>query len=72
MRIEALDTQEALIEILRSSYNYILKDPKIMAEQFAMMADFVKRVPVKRLVYSSGFSRLPEVYQSILRDLNPV
>ena len=34
-----------------------------------VLGDLVQRVPVRRLIYPSGFQRLPQVRQALLRDL---
>ena len=34
-----------------------------------VLGDLVQGVPVRRLLYPSGFQRLPQVRQAILRDL---
>lgn len=69
VRIESLHGREALIGVLQNIYNPILGHRDVLRRQLEMAADLVQRVPVKRLVYPSGFSRLARVRRAITEDL---
>ena len=64
-----LRKQEAMLALFRNAYNRVIEAPEILRRQFEVAAEVVRTVPVKRLFYPSGFSRLLEVRRAILADL---
>jgi hypothetical protein len=68
--VEKLNRQEALIDVLRSFYNPIFKDPEVIRRQFELTTQLVAKIPVRRVVYPSGLTHLPQVHEAILKDLN--
>lgn len=70
-RIEIRDLKgpEAMLALFRNAYNRIVEPPGILRQQFKVAAEVIRRVPVKRLRYPSGFSRLPQVREALLKDL---
>lgn len=69
IRIEPLKGQEALIALSRNNYNRIVETPNVLRQQLQLMTQVLQKIPLKRLVYPSGFSYLPKVTQAILSDL---
>ena len=67
--IEKPRDSQNLIALLQSAYNPVLRDEKIMRQNFEMASWLTQEVPVKRLVYPSGFSHLSKVYRAVIRDL---
>ena len=70
IQIERLAQKEALIDLHCNLYNQVVEAPKVRERQFKIAAELVQKVPVKRLVYSTGFAHLTRVRQAILKDLN--
>lgn len=72
---EALDIREvsprdALIELLRQSFTpRLVEAAGLQPARFHQLSNLVLQVPVKRLRYPSGFSRLPEVAEAVRRGL---
>jgi hypothetical protein len=70
IRLETLRGQENLVQIMRNVYNPVLTESRILRHQFDMITSLALQIPVKRLVYPSGFKYLPSVRRAILSDLN--
>lgn len=69
IQIENLSGQEALTEILKCFYNPIMEQPGVLRHHFEMAVQVARHVPIKRLVYPSGFDKLDAVRNAIVRDL---
>jgi len=70
VKIENLKGRGALSTLVEQGCNPAVKDPRIFRQQFEMAVDLVQKVPIRRLVYPSGFSHLPKVRRTILKDLS--
>jgi hypothetical protein len=67
--VEILDVspRDALIELVRHSFSpHLVEAAGLQPSRFDLFARLVRDVPVRRLVYPSGFERLPEVVESAL------
>jgi hypothetical protein len=70
VEIRAVSRLEALIELVRHSFSpYLVEAAGLQPSRFDFFARLVREVPVRRLSYPSGFDRLPEVADAVLRDL---
>jgi hypothetical protein len=70
VRVETLPPAQAVMELIRGSF--LLRIPQAAGfapNRLRLFSDLVGRVPVRRLVYPSGFGLLPEVTDRILEDL---
>lgn len=68
VRIEPLPRSEALVEIVRASFNLLVSSPARLRSQFRSASRLAAVVPVKRLVYSRSLGGLPEVCDAIAAD----
>lgn len=69
--IESLSPGEALFELLRGSFLTRLPQAAgLTSQRLRLFSAVVGTVPVRRLIYSSGFQHLPEVSRRILEDLD--
>jgi hypothetical protein len=68
-RIEALTEQEALVQLLGSTFNTRIRTKARLRRQFECFGRLAQSIPVKRLVYSREMSRLGEVRDLILADV---
>jgi hypothetical protein len=69
--VEILDVspRDALIELVRHSFSpHLVEAAGLQPSRFDFFARLVRKVPVRRLVYPSGFERLPEVAEILLRS----
>jgi hypothetical protein len=69
--VEILDVspRDALIELVRHSFSpHLVAAAGFQPSRFDLFARLVRNVPVRRLVYPSGFERLPEVAEILLRS----
>ena len=67
--VEILDVspRDALIELVRHSFSpYLVEAAGLQPSRFDLFARLVRNVPVRRLIYPSGFERLPEVVEIVL------
>jgi hypothetical protein len=67
--VEILDVspRDALIELVRHSFSpHLVEAAGLQPARFDLFARLVRNVPVRRLVYPSGFERLPEVVEIVL------
>jgi hypothetical protein len=70
-RIQSLSPREALFELLRGSFLTRLPQAAGLASRrLQLLSAVVETVPVRRLIYPSGFQHLPEVSRRILEDLD--
>jgi hypothetical protein len=70
--VEVLDIspRDALIELVRHSFApHMVEAAGLQPSRFDLFARLVRAVPVRRLVYPSGFDRLPEVVR-LLHNLD--
>jgi hypothetical protein len=68
IEIQPLSRSEALIELVRHSFSpRLVEAAGLQPARLDRLARLVRSVPVHRLVYPSGFDRLPEVARQILR-----
>ena len=67
--IATLSPREALVELMRHTFNYVVTDPKRLQRLFSKSLQLASRVPVKRISYPRDLSLLPEVRERILADL---
>jgi hypothetical protein len=67
--IEPLARSDALLEIVRATFNTMVVDRARLARQFRFARDVAARIPVKRLDVPRGLSLLPAVRRAVLNDL---
>jgi hypothetical protein len=67
--VEPLTRAEALIEIVRATFNSICTDRTRLERQFAFATALAEAVPVRRLRVPRSLSALPSVCDAVLRDL---
>jgi hypothetical protein len=69
VEIQPVSRSEALIELVRHSFSpRLVEAAGLQPGRLDRLARLVRSVPVRRLVYPSGFERLEEVAGRILRD----
>lgn len=72
VEIQPVPRSEALIELVRHSFSpRLVEAAGLQPARLDRLARLVRRVPVRRLVYPSGFERLEEVAATVLRDGAP-
>ena len=70
VEITPLRPTAALMELVRNAFTArAVEALGWQRSRLMVLGDLVQRVPVRRLIYPSGFQRLPQVRQAILRDL---
>ena len=70
VEIQPVPRSEALIELVRHSFSpRLVEAAGLQPARLDRLARLVRSVPVRRLVYPSGFERLEEVARQILRTL---
>ena len=70
VRIEPVSKAEAVVELVRRSFSAPLAEAAGMQRaRLDRLADLVRIVPVRRVVYPSGLSQLPRVSKALLEDL---
>jgi len=70
VEITAVSPRDAVIELVRYSFAASLVEYLgLQRQRLDLFAQLVRQVPVRRLVYPSGFEHLPRVRQAILEDL---
>jgi hypothetical protein len=70
IEIHPLSRSEALIELVRHSFSpRLMEAAGLQPARLDRLARLVRSVPVHRLVYPSGFDRLPLVVASIINSL---
>jgi hypothetical protein len=66
IEIQPVPRSEALIELVRHSFSpRLVEAAGLQPARLDRLARLVRAVPVRRLVYPSGFDRLPEVVRSL-------
>ncbi|MBI4421391.1 MAG: hypothetical protein HY560_11255 [Gemmatimonadetes bacterium] len=65
---QPLAAADALLEVVRHTFNAIVFDRARLANQFTLASRLVSRVPVRRLTYPRSLARLPEVCEAVIRD----
>ncbi|MFL6234525.1 MAG: hypothetical protein ACJ76N_15445 [Thermoanaerobaculia bacterium] len=66
IEIQPVSRSEALIELVRHSFSpRLVEAAGLQPARLDRLARLVRAVPVRRLVYPSGFDRLPEVVRSL-------
>jgi hypothetical protein len=70
IEIHPLSRSEAMIELVRHSFSpRLMEAAGLQPARLDRLARLVRSVPVHRLVYPSGFDRLPLVVASIIKSL---
>jgi hypothetical protein len=69
IRVRPLTRGDALLAIVRASFNTVHIDRRRLARQFASATRLAHAVPVRRLTYPRRLSLLPRVRAAILTDL---
>jgi hypothetical protein len=70
IEIREVSPRDALIELFRHSFTPLLVEAAgLQPARFDLLSRLVLQVPVKRLLYPSGFNRLPQVAEAVRRDL---
>ncbi len=68
--ISPVSPRQAVIEMLRCSFSpYIVEAVGLQPSRLDLFARLVQEVPVRRLVYPSGFDELSRVSEAVLADL---
>jgi hypothetical protein len=69
IEIHDLSPMESMIELIRHSFApELMQAAGLQPGRMDVLARLVRRVPVRRLVYPSGFERLPEVVEAVVRN----
>lgn len=69
VQVKRLTRAEALIEIVRATFNLLCTDRARLERQFAFATAVADAVPVRRLRVPRSLSALPAVCDAVLRDL---
>jgi hypothetical protein len=70
IRIEEVSPRDAVIEIIRNSFSAgIVEAMGISQRRMEFFAQMARRVPMRRLIYPTGFQNLPKVNRAIRADL---
>jgi hypothetical protein len=68
--IEPLSPKDAFFELIRNSFSArIIEALGLQAQRMDSLTCIVRQVPVRRLVYPSGFEHLPEVRKALIDDM---
>jgi hypothetical protein len=67
--IEPLSPGEAVVELVRASFNLTVEGPERERRRFALAASLARAVPVRRLRYRRSLALLPAVCDAIVGDL---
>jgi hypothetical protein len=71
IEIRPVSPRDAVIELVRHSFTpRVVEAIGLQAQRLDFFARMVQQVPMRRLVYPSGFEHLPRVSGAILEDLN--
>jgi hypothetical protein len=68
--IEPLSSRDGFLKLIENTFNYRLVDPARLGRQFTENTRLANTTPVRMLSYPRVLSRLPQVREAILRDLN--
>ena len=70
LEIKHVSHRDAVIELLRYSFITRLAEAAgLTADRLGFLSSLVQKVPVRRLIYPSGYEHLAQIRQSILNDL---
>jgi hypothetical protein len=69
VRIDPLSPGAALVELVRASFNLVVRSPERERQRFALASALARAVPVKRLTYPRSLAALPRVCAAIVRDV---
>jgi hypothetical protein len=70
IEIQEVSPRDAFIELVRHSFSpNLVEAAGLQAGRMEIFARLVTRIPVRRLLYPSGFEHLDRVAETILRDL---
>jgi hypothetical protein len=70
IRITPVSPRDAVIELVRHSFTpRVVEAIGLQPQRLDCFAQMVQQVPMRRLVYPSGFEHLPRVREAILEDL---
>jgi hypothetical protein len=73
IKIMPVSPRDGVIELVRHSFSAHLAEAAGLAPQrLDFFARMVKQVPMRRLIYPSGFHHLPRVREAILEDLQKI
>jgi hypothetical protein len=68
--IAPLSRREALIELVRHSFlPHLVEAVGLQPARLDLLSRLVRDVPMRRLLYPSGFARLPEVAAAVRQDI---
>jgi hypothetical protein len=71
LEIKPVSHRDAVIELLRYSFITRLAEAVgLAADRFDIISGLVQQVPVRRLIYPSGYEYLPQIRLAILNDLS--
>ena len=72
IEIAPLSRSAAVIELVRQSFSpHLVQAVGLQPARLDLFSRLVRQIPVRRLLYPSGFERLPEVVEAVRRDLSP-
>jgi hypothetical protein len=70
VELREVSPRDAVIELIRHSFSpHLVEAVGLQPARLDLFARLVRQVPVRRLLYPSGFERLPEVVEAVRRDL---
>lgn len=69
IRVSALRSRDAFLQLMKHTFNRIVVAPERLERQFESAARLASRVPIRRLSYTRGLARLPGVRDAVLADL---
>jgi hypothetical protein len=67
--VEALSRSDALLELVRNTFNTVVDDRDRLARQFLFASRLATRIPIRRLTYPRNLAALPTVVGAVLKDL---
>lgn len=70
VEIEDIPRREAVMELLRHLYVPVLQKPKILGQLLEMAGGLAETIPIRRLIFPSGFKYLPEIKRTVLKNLD--
>jgi hypothetical protein len=71
IKIEPISPKDAVIELIRNSFSArIVEVLGLSLLRMSFFSRLAMRVPMRRLVYPSGFQHLPKVREAIIADLD--
>lgn len=67
--IDTLGGSEAILSLLAQTYMPVVSDPVVSRRRLMWASQIVKTIPVRRLMYPSGFEHLSKVREAIVKDV---